>query len=66
MSSLEIINSSGLISILTLSIAFLSLSIRFCFLSKCTHCNLCYGLIDITRNGQLENEEHIDFIPDKI
>ena len=66
MSSLEIINSSGLISILTLCIGFLSLSIRYCFLSKCTHCNVCFGIIDIVRDGQLENDEHINFVADKV
>ena len=60
-STLDILNSSGLLTIVTLCIGFLGLSMRFCFLSKCTHCKLCYGLIDIERDIDHElSEDHID------
>ena len=60
-STLDILNSSGLLTIVTLCIGFLGLSMRFCFLSKCTHCKLCYGLVDIERNAERELlEDHID------
>ena len=58
---LDILNSSGLLTIAGLVIGFLTVSIRFCFLSKCTHCKLCYGLVDIERNAERELlEDHID------
>ena len=63
---IDLFNSSGFITIITMGFAFLGLSVRYCFQSKCTHCNLCFGLIDIVRDGKLENEEQqyeIDHIP---
>ena len=65
---LEIINSSGLLTIITLVIGFFTVSIRYCFISKCTHCNLCFGMVDITRDAELENEEleKIDLIPNEV
>ena len=41
-----------------LSIGSIVLAIvAFCFKSKCSECNLCYGLCKIVRNVETENEE---------
>ena len=60
-STLDILNSSGLLTIVTLSLGSVGLMLRYCFLSKCTHCKIFYGLIDIERDIDHElTEDHID------
>ena len=36
-------------------------SVRYCFKSKCSDCNICCGMVKVHRETQQENEE-----PDEI
>lgn len=51
--SFNVANSAFGIGVL----ALLTLCIRYCFKSKCTHIRLCYGFCDIERDAAAENEE---------
>ena len=50
------------ITITTIIIGFLGLSVRYCLKSKCSKFKCCFGLIDIDRTVELENdiENNID------
>ena len=37
--------------------AFCGVSLGYCFKSKCSETNICYGLIQIKRNVEAENKE---------
>ena len=54
---LSVFDSVTIITLITLTFGFCSLVVRTCFLSKCRNCNLCGGLINITRDPDAENEE---------
>jgi hypothetical protein len=47
------------ITISTLLFGCFGLSIRYCLKSKCDNINLCFGLIAIHRNVELESVEEI-------
>ena len=44
------------ITITTIIIGFLGLSVRYCLKSKCSKFKCCFGLIDIDRTVELEND----------
>lgn len=44
------------ITITTIIIGFLGLSVRYCLKSKCSKFKCCFGLIDIDRSVELEND----------
>ena len=50
------------ITLTTIIIGFLGLSVRYCLKSKCSKFKCCFGLIDIDRTVELENdiENNID------
>ena len=54
---LYVFESVTIITLSTLSFAFLGVLVRTCFLSKCCKCNICFGIVDIERNTHDENEE---------
>ena len=49
-------NSGFFLTIVGIVTAFLSGSLVYCIKSKCTKCSLCYGLIDIQRNVDVEEK----------
>ena len=53
---LTVFDSVTIITLSTLTFAFLGVVVRTCFLSKCRNCNIC-GLINIDRDPDAENEE---------
>jgi hypothetical protein len=50
-------DSTFWLSITTLIVSFLSGAIIFCLKSKCKDCNICFGLIRVSRDVELEVEE---------
>ena len=50
-------NAAFWISMTTIIVSFLSGVIVFCLKSKCKDCNLCFGLIQVTRDVELEVQE---------
>ena len=50
-------NSGFFLTIVGIITAFLSGLLVYCIKSKCSRCRLCYGLIEVDRNVQLETEE---------
>lgn len=44
------------ITLTTIIIGFLGLSVRYCLKSKCSKFKCCFGLIDIDRTVELEND----------
>lgn len=44
------------ITITTILIGFLGLSVKYCLKSKCSKFKCCFGLIDIDRTVELEND----------
>jgi len=49
-----IFNSAFWITIVTLCTGSVALGLKYCLKSKCDSINLCYGLIKIHRNVELE------------
>ena len=49
-------NSGFFLTIVGIVTAFLSGSLVYCIKSKCTKCSLCYGLIDIQRDVDVEEK----------
>ena len=49
-------NQSLLYGLATLGAGIVALIVRYAFKSKCTNVNLCYGLINITRDIEQEIE----------
>ena len=50
-------NSGFFLTIAGIITAFLSGALVFAIKSKCSRCRLCFGLIEVDRNVQLETEE---------
>ena len=50
-----------IIAIITLTIGAFAMVTKLCYKSKCSNINLCFGLINIKR--QVEIETDIDIIP---
>ena len=51
----ETFDSAFFITVISMIIGIIGLSIKYCLKSKCEHCVLCYGLIDIHRRVDLED-----------
>ena len=49
-----------ILAIITIIIAAFSMVTKLCFKSKCTKITCCYGMIDIKRNVEIENDTEID------
>ena len=49
-----------ILAIITIIIAAFSMVTKLCFKSKCTNITCCYGMIDIKRNVEIENDTEID------
>ena len=47
------------ITIATLSCGFFGLVVRYCLKSKCEDISLCYGLLYVKRNVELETQEEM-------
>ncbi len=56
MSWIDQYNSTFFISLATLLVGAFGLSVKYCLRSKCEDLNLCFGLLKIHRNVQLEAE----------
>ena len=54
------------IAIITLCIGAFSMIAKLCYKSKCSNISCCYGLINIKRNVEIENDTEIDIIPNKV
>ena len=54
---LYVFDSVTIITLSTMTFAFLAILVRTCFLSKCIRCSVCFGMIDVERNTHDENEE---------
>ena len=54
------------IAIITLFIGACSMVTKLCFKSKCSNIICCYGLIDIKRNVEIENDTEIDITQNKV
>lgn len=50
-------DSTFWLSITTIIISFLSGVVVFCLKSKCKDCSVCYGLVQVSRDVELEVEE---------
>ena len=50
-------NGAFFLSIGTMLFAFLGLSVRYCYQSKCKDCSICFGLIHIIRDVDVELQE---------
>ena len=55
-----------LISLVTIITGFLIVCIKLIFKSKCREVNLCYGMIKVERNVELETDIPIDSIPNQV
>ena len=55
-----------IISLCTLIIGFMAMICKLCYKSKCSNINIFYGLINIKRNVEIENEIETDIIPNKV
>ena len=55
-----------LISLVTIITGFLIVCIKLIFKSKCREVNLCYGMIKVDRNVELETDIIVDSIPNQV
>ena len=51
------IDNVTLITLTTIALSALAIMARACFISKCVSFSICYGLIDVKRDAELEIEE---------
>ena len=51
------IDNVTLITLTTIAISALAIIMRSCFISKCVSVKVCYGLLDIKRDADIELEE---------
>jgi len=56
---IEIYDGVFFITISTLLFGCIGLSIKYCLRSKCDNINLCFGLITVHRNVELEVQEEM-------
>ena len=52
-------NDVFFITISTLVLGFFAKTLQYCLKSKCDNINLCFGLITVHRNVELEAEEEM-------
>ena len=55
-----------LISLVTIVTGFFIICIKLIFKSKCKDVNLCYGMIKVERNVELEIDIPVDSIPNQV
>ena len=55
-----------LISLVTIVTGFFIVCVKLIFKSKCRDVNLCYGMIKVERNVELETDIPIDSIPNQV
>ena len=55
-----------LIALVTIITGFLIVCIKLIFKSKCREVNLCYGMIKVERNVELETDIIVDSIPNQV
>ena len=54
-----------IIAIITLTIGAFAMVAKLCYKSKCSNMNLCFGLINIKRNVDIETDINTDIIPNQ-
>ena len=55
-----------LIALVTIITGFFIVCIKIFFKSKCKDVNLCYGMIKVERNVELETDIIVDSIPNQV
>ena len=55
-----------IIALCTLIIGSIAMISKLCFKSKCSNISFCYGLINIKRNVEIENDIETDIITNKV
>ena len=55
-----------IIAIITLCIGAFGMIAKLCYKSKCSNIICCYGLLNIKRQVEIENDTEIDIIPNKL
>ena len=55
-----------LIALVTIITGFLIVCIKIFFKSKCNTVNLCYGMLTVKRNVELETDIPVDSIPNQV
>ena len=55
-----------IIAIISLVLASLAMLSKLCFKSKCSDISCCFGLINIKRNVEIENDVKTDIITNKV
>ena len=55
-----------IIAIITLLLASIAMISKLCYKSKCSNITCCYGLINIKRNVEIEDDIKMDIIPNKV
>ena len=55
-----------LISLVTIVTGFFIVCVKLIFKSKCRDVNLCYGMIKVERNVELEIDIPVDSIPNQV
>ena len=55
-----------IIAITTLCIGAFGMIAKLCYKSKCSNISCFYGLIDIKRNFEIENDTEMDIITNKV
>ena len=59
-------DSVTFIAIITLCIGAFGMIAKLCYKSKCSNISCCFGLINIKRNVEIENDTEMDIIPNKV
>ena len=55
-----------LIALVTIITGFLIVCIKIFFKSKCNTVNLCYGMLTVKRDVELETDIPVDSIPNQV
>ena len=55
-----------IIAIITLLLASITMISKLCYKSKCSNISCCFGLLNIKRNVEIENDTEMDIIPNKV
>ena len=59
-------DSVTIIAIITLCIGAFGMIAKLCYKSKCSNISCCYGLLNIKRNVEIENDTEMDIITNKV
>ena len=55
-----------IIAIITLILGSITMISKLCYKSKCTNISCCFGLINIKRNVEIENDTETDIIQNNV